>query len=416
MNTDPVQEILELAADGELASALSQVEQLVAEEPYQGGFIALRALLLVDAGRLADAIAESRRARSVDDHSPFVQWAAGAVALSCGEVQEAIVAARAAQALASPYPEATLLEARARAMLGQWEAAASLAREVVELEPDNAEAAVLAEAAAGATSDRPLAAEAWERLSRQFPFHPTARAATGWSRLEAGRARDARSEFEQALALDPGSDWAREGLVLSLKARSPVYALLLRYFLWSGRLPQRTRNLMAIGGVLGYNFLRRLSRANPELAPFVVPVLIAYAAFVLLTWLSDPLLNLTLLADAKSRAHLSRDDRRGAIVVGSVLAFAVVVALGGGLGGIPRLALAAIPVAMSSFAFAAHFATEASSKRDWLGVLAMSALVLGAASALVPESLGPLTLLFAILIAVGATWYSRFAAARPQFR
>jgi tetratricopeptide (TPR) repeat protein len=417
MNADPVQEVLELAADGELELALSQVEQLIAEEPYQAGFIALRALLLADIGRLAEAATEARRAGAIDEQSPFIQWAIGAVALRCGEVQEAIAAAREAQALASPYSEAILLEARARAMLGQWSQSEALARRVVELEPGNAEAAILAEAAsASLRSDEKLDAAAWERLATQFPFNATARAGSGWGRLEAGRARDARIEFEQALTLDPGSEWAREGLVLSLKARSPIYALLLRYFLWSGRLPQRTRNLMAIGGFLGYNFLRRTSRSNPDLAPLIVPVLIAYGSFVLLTWLADPLLNLTLYSDRRSRAHLSEDQRRGGLAVGAIAALGLGLGLTAWVSGSARLGLAALAVSMASLAAAAHYATESSTKRDVLGVLAVAAFLLGAGSAFVPESFGPFLFLLAILSAAGATWYSRFAEARPRFR
>ena len=99
-----------------------------------------------------------------------------------------------------------------------------------------------------------------------------------WTRLRAGGYREARQDFEQALALDPTLPWAREGLVFALKARSPVYGLLLRFFHWSGNFTPRTRNLMALGAVLAYSVLRRQGEAYPALKPVIIPLLAAYLA------------------------------------------------------------------------------------------------------------------------------------------
>lgn len=415
MHEDPVEEVLDLIADGERDAALAQLEQLILEEPYQGGFHALRALLLSDLNRVDEARAAVREALEADHGSPFLMWAAGAVALKAGEVHEAITFAVEAQRRGSPYPEAAMLEARARAMAGQWPAVAQLARQVLEWDPGNAEAAVLAQIAAGAGTKGPLDAAAWQEIASRFPFEPTARAANGWGRLEAGRAQEAREEFEQALALDPTATWAREGLVLALKARSPIYAQLLRFFLWSGRLEPRTRNLMLIGGVLGYNFLRRTSRASPELAPFILPILIAYASFVVLSWLADPLLSLGLMADPASRARLSEDDRRGGLAVGSCLGVALLLVLVGALFGAEGPMLAALPVAFASLVAAAHYGTEPSVKRDRLGVAAVLTVGLGLLTAVAPEDLRGISMMLAILTAVASTWYARLVDARPKF-
>src|SRR5262249_20729630 len=56
----------------------------------------------------------------------------------------------------------------------------------------------------------------------------------------------------EALRLDPTADDAREGLVLALKARHPIYSWLLRFFLWQSRLPKRAQwALLAAPFVIG---------------------------------------------------------------------------------------------------------------------------------------------------------------------
>lgn len=415
MQDDPVEEVLDLIANGDQRAALEQLEQLIREEPYQGGLIALRGLLLSDLGRVPEARAAMREALDADNGSPFLVWAAGAVALRAGEVHEAITFAVEAQRRGERYPDATMLEARARAMLGQWPVVEKLARQVLEWEPAHAEAVVLAQIAVGAEGKGPLDAAAWQDIAKRFPFDPTARAANGWGRLESGRAHEAREEFEQALALDPNATWAREGLVLALKAQNPIYAQLLRFFIWSGRLEPRTRNLILIGGVIGYNFLRSVSRSSPELAPFILPLLIGYAAFVFLTWLADPLLNLVLMTNPTARARLSADDRHSGLAVGGCLALALLLAIVGAVLDASGPMTAAFPVAFASLVAAAHFGTEPSSKRDRLGVAALLVLGLGLLVAILPSDLRGLPLLAAILIGVASTWYARLADARPKY-
>lgn len=412
---DPVQDILELVADGELSSALAQLDQLIREEPYQASFLALRALILTDLNRRQEARESVRAAFEGSADNPFVHHAAAVVALHSGEVQEAIAHAQDAQRLAPGYHQAALLEARARAHLGQWPQVVAIAREVLAHFPEEEEeASILEELASSAGSKSPLESAAWRRLSERFPLNPTARTAHGWTRLHAGQIRDAKREFEQALALDPSSEWAREGLVLALKARSPVYALLLRYFLWSGRLPARTRNIIAFGGVLGYNFLRRLSEQSPALKPFIVPILVAYALFLFLTWLADPLLNLALLATADGRRLLSNDDKRSGVAVGACLGVAALLALAGWRLAEEQLLLGAIPLTFASLPVAAYFNTPPSGKRDRLGVMAAVAIVLALAAALAPAEYQVTTLILSLLLSAAGTWYSRLGTARPH--
>ncbi len=83
---------------------------------------------------------------------------------------------------------------------------------------------------------------------------------------------------------------------------------MLRFFLWMGRLSGRAQWAVILGGYLGYRGLRALADARPEYAPFIWPVLAAYIVFALLTWLADPLFNLTLRLNRFGRLALSPDQ------------------------------------------------------------------------------------------------------------
>lgn len=414
MSNDPLQDALDLLADGEPALALEQLNQLLREEPYHGALRALRGLVLLDLGKSQEADQDIREALEAAPDHPFVHYAAGAVALEAGEVQAAISAALTARNLAPEYHDAILLEARARAAAGQWAQVVRLARHVAEADPDNDEAAILAELAGAAERDAPLDHQAWADLSARFPLNPAARTGAGWTRLRAGQIRDAKEEFEQALALDPSLEWAKEGLATALKARNPLYRLLLRYFLWSATLSPRTRNLMAIGGVLGYNFLRRLGRENPALEPFVIPLLIAYGLFVFGSWLADPLLDLTLMLRSESRRLVLPEDRRVALAVAACLASAGMFALVAVLLPWSGAFLIALPLAFLCLPLIATLRTPPSDKRDRLAIMTGAALILAIAAGVVPEDYRSVSLVLSILLSAAATWYHRFGKVSPR--
>ena len=80
---------------------------------------------------------------------------------------------------------------------------------------------------------------------------------------------------------------------------------------------------------LGFEVLKGVKAANPELAPFIYPLLIAYGVFVLATWVTQPLFDLTLLANPFGRYLLNGVQRAMALLVGAELLGALVLAPAG---------------------------------------------------------------------------------------
>lgn len=416
MSLEPIEEAFELIQDGRLQDALVVLDGEIHEQPNDARLHALRALVLLDLERRDEAAEEARLATDLEPDGAFVAFVTGEVALAQGDVAGAIAAATRARALDPGDADFVLLEARARLRAGQWDEVERLTGAVLADEPSHEGAALLATIARDARHDGPMSAADWQQLAERFPLNPFARSARAWTLLHAGRARDARAEFEQALALDPSSEWAREGLVLALKARAPGYQLLLRWFMWLARLSPRTRTLLAIGGVLGYNALRRVSEQSPGLKPFLIPVLVAYVALVLASWLADPLLNLALLATADGRRLLGKDDRESALLVGGCLGLAACFGLLGVLTPWDQAYYGAIGFGLVTLTVVGAY--QCAPGRQRRGMLAFAGLLgtLAVASTIAGGDLGGILVFLVVLGAVLGTWFTGPLARRSRAR
>jgi hypothetical protein len=148
-----------------------------------------------------------------------------------------------------------------------------------------------------------------EALARE-PENTLSHANQGWALLHGGDHRQALTHFREALRLDPMQDWARAGIVEALKARNPVYRLLLRYWLWMSRLTDEEQWETVAILASGWRALRAIARAVPLLYAVVFPLSLVYRFFSVLTWTARPLFALTLRFDWLGRLALPREEYR----------------------------------------------------------------------------------------------------------
>ena len=78
-----------------------------------------------------------------------------------------------------------------------------------------------------------------------------------------------------------------------------------------------------LGGYFVYRILGEVAQQNPDLKPWVMPLIIAYIVFAVLTWIAGPLFNLLLHLDRYGRHALSPDQVSASNWVGSLLALAL---------------------------------------------------------------------------------------------
>jgi tetratricopeptide (TPR) repeat protein len=168
---------------------------------------------------------------------------------------------------------------------------------------------------AGTTIDAALARD---------PDNAVTHANQGWTLLEHGEPKRAMEHFREALRLDPELDWARIGIVEALKAHHFVYRVMLKYFLWMSKLSGRAQWVVILAVYFGQRLVRTVAQNSPEFAPYAWPVYYAILAFVLLTWLADPLFNLLLRVNRFGRLALSREQIVSSNWVGGFLLAALI--------------------------------------------------------------------------------------------
>ena len=409
---DPISEILYLAEDGDTVSALARVDAWLSQYPESGVMHALKASLLLDAGRPVDADQSVRLAlqHSEDEDPRFAQIVAANVALALREPDRVLQYAGDLLQYDPADEVAIMLEARALALLGKWEDAKHRAEYVLAGDPDHEEAVQLRIAAIESMrgGKAKLSEDEWAAFAAKFPHNAVARTGRAWALLQRGKSRDAEAEFRDALALDPTADWARDGLLITLKARYPGYGLLLRFFDWIQSFSPNTQTMIVFGGIFGFRILRNVARENPAMGVVIYPLLAIYIAFVVASWLADPLLNLLLLTKAEGRALVKGDERRAALLVGAVLGTAMLAALAGWAFSVENLMLSGFVLGLASFSIAAAYQCAEGKYRTRMQLWAGTVVVLAFIGATAPGDLGSAVIGLGVLVAVIGTWVGRW--------
>ena len=205
----------------------------------------------------------------------------------------------------------------------------------------------------------------------------------GWTLLRRSSHVEAARCFIEALRLMPTLDWAREGLIESLRSRNPLYRLLLRYFFWMSKNSRHGQLGLIIGAFLLFRILRAVADSNPEWAVFIWPFLGLYVGFVLITWIGRPVSDLILRLDPTGRLALQPYQIRltnwiGGLLIVSILSVLSAFLLGFEIGYLAACIFAALVITLSAI----YVTSRESTRRFWtgfaidLGIVGVGALVL----------------------------------------
>jgi tetratricopeptide (TPR) repeat protein len=270
------------------------------------------------------------------------------------------------------YSQSFVLEQAVRPLLAEQSA-----REAIRLDPENADyraqlASImnwlgrydegLAEAEAGLKIDPENVESLHQKsialrcLGRREEAHRTLRtaltldpenarsqASQGWNCLGRSDYGPALNHFREALRLDPGLEYAREGLVEALKAQYLSYRLVIRYLTWAAGLGKRIRWLLFIGVLLVFLLGTHSAHETKPGANIALLILgMLYALFWLVTWLTRPTFNLALRLSRFGRHALTKEETTAANWFGGFIAATVeMLIVGGILGSTPLLLLGA---------------------------------------------------------------------------
>ncbi|HSN89079.1 MAG TPA: tetratricopeptide repeat protein [Thermoanaerobaculia bacterium] len=297
-----------LIEQGRFDLAEQELRRRLTEQQDDALAHALLAFCLMKQSRLSEAEREAREAVSLAPDEPFGHFHLGQILDERDRLDEAASAFQEAMRLDPEDPDHPAALASIRVQQRRWNEALELVERGLQLDPDhsgctNLHAMILSQTGrteeAHATLDDALARE---------PENALAHANRGWTLLRESRPQPAIEHFREALRLSPSMEYARIGIVEAMKARNPIYRPVLRFFLWLGSLEGKSQAWLILGLFFGVRLLRQLARTYPATAPVLYPLIFLYAAFVLLTWIADPLFNLLLRLDRFGRLALSREQ------------------------------------------------------------------------------------------------------------
>jgi tetratricopeptide (TPR) repeat protein len=310
--------------------ARDELRVALSESADNGLVHALLAFCLLEQKDIAAAAEEAQQAVGLSPDEPYPYFVLARVRLEQKRPADAEQAMQAAIRLA---PE----DAQFHGLLGaiyleqeRWTEALAAADGGLQCDPENdfctnVRVAALTKLGRRAEAD----ASVKSALSRD-PENEFTHYSQGYVCLHAGQHAAALEHFREALRLNPESEGAREGLILSLKARYRLYRVLLAYFLWMGRLPRNVRIGLIVGAYVAVRLIREVGRGYPELKPYTLAIGLVYVIFVFLTWTADPLFNLLLRLNRFGRAALSRSQTMAA----NCVAFTLLIALASGVAGL----------------------------------------------------------------------------------
>lgn len=217
----------------------------------------------------------------------------------------------------SSWPFSVL--ANIRFSRGNWLGCLEATGRGLALDPNNAVCLSLQTMANLRLGRKADAAFSAETALRNDPNDAFAHVAEGWRRMHAGDAKGACEHFRTALRLDPTSAAARVGMIEALKTRYWVYRQYSLFQIWLGRQSGQFQWFIILGVFFLMRTLSTVMRQNPELKPVLVPLMVAFVLFGLMTWMGSGLFNLLLLFHPLGRKALSRSEKREGYWLGGLL-------------------------------------------------------------------------------------------------
>lgn len=360
--------ILLLLRQGRAAQAEQELRRILRQEPNDALAHAWLGMALLDLGQLPEGQEHIELAIGLAPEFDFAYYLLSLAHQRQHRLNEAQEAIEEALRLDPTDPNYHHTLGLLRFQRGQWEGALRSAEMGLAYDPEHVDCLGLRGRCLARLGRPQDAAASLETALRYDPDDAGTHADAGWVALEAGHHRQALEHFRDALRRQPTSNYAREGLVESLKAQYWLYRAFLRFTVWTEKLGGGTRRLLFIG-------LYVLVRFVPVLLPIYLPL-------VFMSWFADPMFNGLLLLNPYGRHALSEAQRRQALTFAGVLLAATALLTTatfthlqgpGLLGGSLLAALFPLTVALRPYA--------TRKARTWAVVAACLLLVLGVAGA-----------------------------------
>ncbi len=377
-----------LLQQGRYELADREFRQDLAQSPDNALSHAFLALCLSRSGRDDESLREADEAVRCGPDVAFCHYVRACALQGKKRLAEAETATREAIQLDPEDADYPALLAAIAMDRRDWKGALEAADRGLALDPEHATCLNLRAMALVQLGRKQEASRTLGSALADDPENALTHANQGWAFLHQGDHDRALTHFREALRIDPEMEWARVGIIEALKARYLIYRWMLAFFLWMGRQSSVAQWVVILGFVFGRQLLASLAKSAPALAPFITPILVLCFAFLLMTWISSPLFNLTLRFNRFGRLALSSEQKIqsnwiGACFFVAVALFAINLVTGNSLAflGMMYFGFLLFPLAVT-------FRLPAGRSR-MIGMAYTAAVALAGAASLALDFLGP---------------------------
>lgn len=315
-----------LAQQGRSEHAITELRRLLTLEPEHVLGITLLAQLLAGRGEDSEALAHAQRALGLAPDFAHAHFVLAVVHREASRLDAAQASVRRAVQLDPEDADYHAMAAQVALDRKRWQEALAAADAGLEIDAEHTDCLNLRSLALVRLGRKQEATDALDASLQRDPDNPYTHQARGFALLNAGNAQGALHHFREALRRDPRLDGARAGLVEAIKARNPLYRVVLGFTLWLDRFSAGRQQQILIGAWLAMFVGRRVLQGTGNTGAATVLGLVWFAV-VLLLCCSVPLFNLLLLLHPLGRHALDPTPKRDALLFGA----AITVALGVGL-------------------------------------------------------------------------------------
>lgn len=288
--------------------AEESIRKAISEDPDRGLAYSVLAIIRTQKEDYATAQEVAERGIALSPDDSYSHYALACVFSARHKYKPALIAIDVA--ISMDPTDADYHARRSFILISQydWEGAIKSAETGLQFDPEHVLCNNARSIALTKVGRRGEASATIESVLAKSPEDATTHANYGWNMLHQGKPKEAAEHFKEALRLEPSNEWAREGIIESLKASNFFYRQVLRYMLWVSRFPPRTQMIAFVGIIIVLQVMVRMPDGT-LLANIGVGLAFVYMAFVSSIWLASPLFDLLLRFNRFGRYVLT-DDRR----------------------------------------------------------------------------------------------------------
>jgi tetratricopeptide (TPR) repeat protein len=289
--------------------AQRELVELLSTSPDHGPALVLLALCRLQQEDIEEAESIARQAIAASPDEPFPFYGLALVLEQRRKYEEAETAIGSAIAL-DPYDaDYHSLQARLRFAREDWEGALAAADRALDCDPEHIAGQNLRASAMKKLGRSGEAAQQLRTALERDPEDPWTHANLGWTYLEQGDHAKAEEHFREALRLDPTLDYARQGVIHTLKSSSFFYRRWLDYAFWMARQTTMVRWGIIISLVVGVQVISRMGDLDPTLQLIAGPIVLLYVGFVLTSILMTPITNMLFAFHPFGRLALTDEEK-----------------------------------------------------------------------------------------------------------